>query len=117
MADYGVVVTWGDAKPGREKKALEVFADATANNDKAVANGKIASWDVIVLEQSATPPAGVIRIQGTQEQIDEFIRSDDFLDPFQRAALLVNNVDIRRFVTGAALMEGLGRYSQLIDSL
>jgi hypothetical protein len=117
MADYGVVVTWGDAKPGREKKALEVFAEATANNDKAVANGKIASWDVIILEPSAMPPAGVIRIRGTQDQVEEFIRSDDFLDPFQRAALLLNNVGMRRFVTGAALMEGLGRYTQLIDSL
>jgi len=117
MADYGVAVTWGDAKPGREKKALEVFADATANNDKAVANGKIASWDVVVFEQSGNPPAGAIRIYGTEEQIEEFIRSDDFLDPFQRSSLLVNNLGIRRFVTGAALIDGMARYTQILDSL
>lgn len=59
MADHGVAVTWGDSKPGREKKAIDVFAEATTNNDKAVANGKIESWDVVFFEPSGTPPAGV----------------------------------------------------------
>ena len=117
MADYGVAVTWGESKPGREKKALEVFADATTNNDKAVANGRIASWDVVFFEPSGTPPIGAIRIYGTQEQIDEYVRSDEFLNPVERATLTVNNVGIRRFMTGAALFDGISRYTQLLDSL
>jgi hypothetical protein len=117
MSDYGVVVTWGDPKTGREKKALDCLAEATTNNDKAVANGKIASWDVVVFEPSPTPPAGVIRIYGTQEQIEKYINSDEFLDPLQKATLTVNNVGIRRFTTGAALMEEIGKYAGRLDSL
>jgi len=117
MADYGVAVTWGEPKPGREKKALDVFMEASANYDKAVANGKIESWDVVFLEPSGTPPAGVIRLHATREQIEEYLQVDDFMVPFQRAWLVLNNVGMRRFVTGAALMEGMGRYTQVLDSL
>ena len=117
MSDYGVSVTWGDPKTGREKKALECLAEATTNKDKAVANGKIASWDLVVLENSGTPPAGVIRIYGTEEQVEAYIRSDEFLDPFMKATLTVNNVGLRRFTTGAALAEQIGTYASLIDSL
>jgi hypothetical protein len=117
MADYGVAVTFGEAKPGREKKGLEVLAEATANNDKAVADGKLDSWDVVFFEPSGTPPAGVIRLRGTREQIDEYVQSDEFLVPFQTASFLVNNVGMRRFITGAAILEGLARYTQILDSL
>jgi hypothetical protein len=117
MADYGIAITWGDPKPGREKKALELFADSVTTNDKAVSNGKIDSWDVVVFELSAAPPAGVIRMYGTQEQIEEFIGSEDFQGPVERAALLLNNVGVRRFQTGGALAEGLSRYTKLVESL
>jgi hypothetical protein len=117
MADYGVAVTFGDSKPGREKKALEELAEATTNTDKAVAEGRLESWDVVILEASGTPPAGVIRLYGSRQQIEEFVQSDEFLDPFQKASLLVNNVGMRRFVTGAAILEGMSRYTQILDSL
>jgi hypothetical protein len=117
MSDYGVAVTWGDLKTGREKMALDSLAEATTNNDKAVANGMIASWDVVIFEPTGTPPAGAMRIYGTQDQIEEFIRSDEFVDPLEKAQLCVNNVGIRRFVTGAALAEGLGKFAGQINSL
>jgi hypothetical protein len=117
MADYGVAVTFGDSKPGREKKALDVLAEATTNNDKAVAEGRLDSWDVVIFEASGTPPAGVIRLYGSHEQIEDFVQSEEFLVPFQKASLLVNNVGMRRFVTGAALLEGMSRYTQILDSL
>jgi hypothetical protein len=117
MADYGVAVTWGDPKPGRERKALELWADTVAMNEKAVANGRIESWDAVLFEPAASPPAGVIRLHGTQEQIEQFIRSEDFDDIISRATLLLFNVGLRRFLEGNALLEGFARYTKLIDAL
>jgi hypothetical protein len=117
MADHGVAVSWGDAKPGREKKALELWADAVVLNDKAVADSRISSWDAIVLDPSPTPPAGVTRIYGAQDQIEQFIRSDDFQGIVERATLLLNNVGLRRFMSGEALAQAFTRYASLIDSL
>jgi hypothetical protein len=117
MADYGVAITWGDPKPGREKKALDLWGDAVTMTDKAAADGRIDSWDAVIVEPSATPPAGVMRIHGTQDQIEQFIRSEDFEDVLDRSTLLLFNVGIRRFVQGNALMEGFSRYTTLVESL
>jgi hypothetical protein len=117
MSDYGVAVTWGDPKTGREKKALDCLAEATTNNDKAVANGTLAGWDLVIFEPSATPPAGAMRVYGTQDQVEEYIRSDEFQGTIEKATLTVNNVAIRRFAMGAALADQIGRYSGLVDSL
>ena len=117
MADHGVSITWGEPKAGREKKALDLFAEVSASYDKSVANGKIESWDVVIFESTGTPPAGAIRIHGTREQVEEYVQSEEFLIPFQRASLVLNNVGMRRFFTGAALLEGMGQFAQVVDSL
>ena len=117
MADYGVAVTWGDVKAGREMKALELWADSVTLNEKAVADGRISSWDAIVLEPAGTPPAGVTRLYGSQDQIEQFIRSDDFQEIVQRVTLHLSNVGLRRFMTGDALAQGFARYTSLVQSL
>lgn len=117
MTDYGVAVTWGDMKPGREKQALEAWAEGAALNDKAVANGLIERWDAVMFEPIGSPPSGAIRIFGTRDQIEEFIRSDDFRSTVQQAAMALNAVGYRRFMTGDALLEGLVQASAAINSL
>jgi hypothetical protein len=117
MADYGVAVTWGDMKPGREKQALEAWAEGAAVNDKAVANSQIERWDAVLLEPIGSPPSGVIRIFGTQDQIEAFIRSDDFRSALQKAAMALNSVGFRRFVTGDALLQALAQATAAIEAL
>lgn len=117
MADYGVAITWGEVKPGREKKALELWADAVVLMDKAVADGRISSWDAIFLEPTGTPPVGVTRLHGDQDQVEQFIQSDDFQEMLVRDNLLLNNVSLRRFMTGEALAQGFARYANVIESL
>jgi hypothetical protein len=117
MSDYGVAVTWGDMKVGREKMALEAWADGAALNDKAVADGRIERWDAVLFELAAAPPFGAIRLYGTQDQLEEFIRSDDFGSVIQRASMSVNAVGYRRFITGDALLEAFGRASVAVDAL
>jgi hypothetical protein len=117
MGDYGVAVTWGDVKPGREKKALDLWADAVTMNEKAVADGRIESWDAIIFEPSGAPPDGVTRLYGTDEQIERFIRSEEFQDMINRAVLLLANVGVRRFLRGNALAEGFARFTKLVESL
>ena len=117
MADYGVAVTWGEAKPGRERQALEVWADAITLNDKVVADGRVDRWDAVVFEPSGGPPLGAIRLYGTAEQIDALVRADDFTDIILRAQLTVSAVGYRRFTTGDALADGFARLSAAIESL
>jgi hypothetical protein len=117
MGDYGVETTWGDPKTGREQKALELWGDVVAQNEKDIANGLIERWDGIVYEPSAGPPAGAMRFYGTQDQIEKYIRSDTFQDVLTRAVTLLDNVGIRRFLSGDALAQDFARYANVLNSL
>jgi hypothetical protein len=117
VADYGVAVTWGDARPGREKQSLEVWADGVALNDKAVANGRLERWDAVLFEPTGAPPSGAIRLYGSQAQIDEFIHSEDFQSVILRAGLTINAVALRRFTTGDALTQAFGRFAAAVNTL
>jgi hypothetical protein len=117
MADYGVAVTWGDPRAGREKKALELWLDTVTLNEKAVADGRIERWDAVIFEPTGSPPAGALRIYGTQQQVEEFVRSDDFSEQVLRAELLLSNVALRRFATGDLLATQFAKYAQLVESL
>ena len=117
MADYGVSIVWGDTKTGREKKALELWLDSVTLNEKAVADSRIESWDAVGFEPAPNAPVGVMRIFGTQEQVEEFINADDFQEKIMRAGLLLNGVGYRRFMTGDRLADGFARFSQAIESL
>jgi hypothetical protein len=117
MADHGAAVTWGSPKSGREKKSMDLFGSVIALNDKAVADGRLASWDVVLFEPGAVPPNGAMRLYGGLEQINAFLGSDEFKDALQKATLVLDNVGVRRFVTGDALMESVGKYTELLDSL
>ena len=117
MADYGAAVTWGEVKPGRERQSLEVWADSISINDKAVADGRLERWDTVIFEPAGGPPLGAIRVYGSQDQVDAFLRTDDFADVILRAGLSVSSVGYRRFTTGSALADGFARFSAAVESL
>jgi hypothetical protein len=117
MADYGVAVTWGETKPGQEHKALELWADAITQNDKAVADSRIDRWDAVAFEPSGHPPAGAVRIYGTREQIEDWIQSPDFRETVLRGEMLLNSFGFRRFTTGDALAQDFAEFAQVLGSL
>ena len=117
MADHGLAVTWGEFKPGRERKALHLWGDAVAFNDKAVADGRIEGWDAILFEPSGTVPAGAVRYYGTAEQIGAMAQSADFLGIVERGQQFLSSFGFRRFVIGQAMADAVTRVPGLVDQL
>lgn len=117
MADHGLVITWGELKPGRERKALHLWGEAIAFNDQAVAEGRIEGWDAILLEPSSTFPAGAMRYYGTAEQMGALAASDDFLGIVGRGQLFLSNFGYRRFIMGQAVADAMTRAAAVVDTL
>src|SRR5579862_4860803 len=117
MGDYGIAVTWGDLKSGRESKVMEYFGEATAFSDKAVAVGRIERWDVALFESSGAHPYGAVRYYGTAEQITALAASDEFLGTVFRGQLLFVGFGFRRFVTGDVLIHAIGHAAEQIEAL
>jgi hypothetical protein len=117
MGDYGLGVTWGEFKPGRERKAFDLWAEALAFNEKLVADNKIERWDAVLFEPSGAYPLGAVRFYGTAEQIEALASSEEFTSIVYRGEFLLNGFGFRRFITGQALLDAVGRSAVLIDSL
>src|SRR5579863_367258 len=117
MADYGLAVTWGELKPGREKKTLELWGDAVAFSDKLVANGGMERWDAVVFEPSGAYPQGVVRYFGTTEQVDALTLTQEVQTIVARGQHYLVGFGFRRFVSGDALFAEIGRFAEIIDTL
>jgi hypothetical protein len=119
MADYGVANTWVDVKPGREKQAMELFGTVTMQYEQAVKDGRLDSWDVILFEPNGAPgaPGGAFRAYGTQDQVETFIRSDEFAESASRAQVLLTGFGYRRFIMNDALMKEMGTFATVLDSI
>ena len=117
MADHGLAITWGDFKPGRERKALNLWGEAVAFNDKAVADGRIEGWDAVLFEPSGTFPAGAVRFYGTAEQIGAVTGAEDFLAFIERGQQFLFNFGFRRFLIGQAMADAVARVAGAVDLL
>jgi len=116
MGDYGIGTTWGEVKPGREQQAIDLFMDAATMNEKAVADGRIERWDAVMFEPNGSGPAGAMRAYGTDEQIEAFVRTDEFREVLMKAELMLANVGYRRFVMGESLMAQMGQFTQVLNN-
>ena len=118
MGDYAHVTAYGSIRAGREKQALAVWADAIDFYEKAQANGLIESYDVMLFQPSGGAlPTGLISMWGSEDQIDAVSRNEDRLALQIRAGLVVEDLVETRAMRGAAVLEGVGRFQQAVDSL
>lgn len=114
MADYGCLIGWDRVAIGRERKALEVWADALAFYEKAKANGIIESFETLGFESNANF-LGCILLHGERDKINDFMQSPDFVALQQRASMVVDHLTVVRFQTGQAALDTIGRYMDAIE--
>ena len=118
MGDYAHVTAYGAVKVGREKKAMEVWADAIEFYEKAQANGLIDSYEIqLFLPTGGALPTGLISLWGSEEQIDAIARNEDRAKLQMRASLVVENLVESRAIRGAAVLEGVGTFQDAINTL
>jgi hypothetical protein len=118
MGDYGFVTAYGDVRQGRERQAMEVWADALDFYEKAQANGLIESYDVtLYLPTGHALPTGIITLWGSEDQIDAIARNTDRQALQLRAGFIVEDLVETRCMRGAALLEGVGRFQEAIAAL
>jgi hypothetical protein len=118
MSDYGHVTAYGAIKVGREQLAMGVWGDALEFYEKAQANGLIDSYDLQIFQPTAGAlPTGMITLWGSQDQIDQIARNEDRLRLQARASLVVEDLIETRAMRGAAVLEGIGTFQEVIASL
>ena len=117
MAESGLFIGWGQVVRGREKRAVEVFNESVSYWGGLQNEGKIESFEVVLLAPHGGDLAGFALLRGSAEQMAALRSDDEFDRRITRADLIVD----RQGVVDAVLGEGIGNamsiYQGEIDEL
>jgi hypothetical protein len=105
MADRMLFIGWGATVRGREERALEVFDAAVGFYGRCQQDGRIESFDVILLEPHGGGLAGYMELHGSADQLNALRQDEQFRRLMIDASLIVDELGI---VDGFA-NEGIAR--------
>jgi hypothetical protein len=91
MADRVLVVSWGEPVRGREERSLEVFNEALGIVGRMQQDGRIASFDVVLLDPNGEL-GGYIQINGSAEQLAGVLKVDEFIRYTFDASLILEKL-------------------------
>lgn len=108
MADRMLFISWGTPVRGLEDRALEVFNDALGMLGRMQQDGRVESFDVVLLAPNADID-GYIAVHGSAEQIDALRQDDEFMGSTADATIVVDRL---RHIEGYA-NEGVARQIEI----
>jgi hypothetical protein len=104
MADRMLMISWGQSVRGREERGLEVFNEAIGYYGKCQQEGRIESFDVVLLAPNAGMN-GYMDIRGSLDQLVALREDDEFQRILTDATLCTDDI---RVVEGS-VNEGIAR--------
>jgi hypothetical protein len=96
MADRVLMISWGENVAGREERGLEVFNEALGIIGRMQQDGRIESFDVVLLDPNGEL-GGYIQLHGSAEQLNAAVADEEFVRNTIDASLIVKNL---RHITG-----------------
>lgn len=109
-----LIIGWNRAVVNRESAAAECFASTVAYFEKLERNGKITSFDTVLLSQHGGDFNGFFVLKGTNADLD-WVRSDEeFVDNIVRATHCLTNVGVIPGYTGVSVGDMMTRWTKSI---
>jgi hypothetical protein len=114
MANAALFVGWNRAIAGREQQAMDLFGKVVAYYTKAQSEGKIESFEPVLLTAHGGDLNGFFLIRGDVEKLAAFKREDTFAEYVTEAAFCLEGVGVIDSAIGESLNNAFARYSKLI---
>jgi len=105
MADRVLFIGWGANVRGREARGLDVFDQAVGFYGRCQQEGRIESFDVILLDPHGGGLAGYMELHGSADQLRALRDDEEFRRILFDASLIVDELGV---VDGYA-NEGIAR--------
>jgi hypothetical protein len=100
----GVLFTgWTEARTGREHAANELFMEVLGTYARWQAEGKLDSFEPVLLRPHGGDLNGFILARGDQQKLDALRNSDEWLNIEARAVLCVDGFGVTAGVVGEGL--------------
>jgi hypothetical protein len=117
MAEAGLFIGWGQVVRGREERALQVFNESIEYWGGLQGDGKIESFEVVLLEPHGGDLAGFALLRGSAEQVSGLRGDDEFQRRTTRADLVVESLGTVGALLGEGLQRGIELYQGEVDDL
>jgi hypothetical protein len=115
MAGEALFIGWGAVVRGREKQALQVFQESMEYYGKLQQDGRIESFDVLLLAPHGGDLNGFVILRGDRQGLAEVRFSDAFETLLARAASIIDNLGVVPAYSGDALAQQMAIFQQVAD--
>ena len=114
MAKGAIVFHWGTAVRGRERQALEVFAESAAYFDDLAKNHRITSHHPFI---SATRNGGMWVVQGEIDELEAVENEPEFLRLTARVQMIADDYQREHCYGGSVedLGDIMGMFAETIE--
>jgi len=114
MPEAGLFVGWGAPVRGREAKGLEVLNEGAEYWGRLQQDGRIESFEVVLLYPHGGDLYGFALLRGSHDQLNDVAGDEEFLRLQARGGLLVERLGVVRAALGDGLQQQIGRFQQAI---
>jgi hypothetical protein len=114
MADRMLFIGWGAPVPGREERGLEVFNESIGLYGQFQQDGRIESFDVVLLDPNPGL-GGYMELHGSAQQLAQLRESEDFRRTLTDAGLIVEDMRLVEGFTNEGVAREMAIYQESIS--
>jgi hypothetical protein len=116
MADRVLFLSWGANVAGREERGMEVFNEALGLYGRMQQEGRIESFDVVLLTPS-TGMDGYMQLNGSAEQLAAVREDEEFQRVLIDATLIVEDLALTDGYANAGIARQMEMYQEAISKV
>jgi hypothetical protein len=117
MSNAALFIGWGNPVRGRERQAIRVFNETNQYYSALQQQGKIESFEPVLLEEHGGDLGGFIILRGNKEQLSNLRTEPEFQHNTRRAGLVVHNVGVVNAFVGDDIGHVMGDVQSQLDDL
>lgn len=117
MTGDALFLGWGPVVRGRELKALEVFQETLTYYGTLQQEGRIDSFEPVLIAPHGGDLAGFILLRGSRASLNEVRSSDEFRRLVARAGAIVDDIGVIDAYTGEALGQQMALFQSVSEEL
>jgi len=116
MADRVIFMGWNRPVIGREQQALQLFQRAMEFWGKLQAEGRIESFEPVLLSSHGGDLNGFVMVKGEAAKLSEIHEDDTFIDLTIEADYCIDGYGVIDGVIGDDLADRFSRWTKLLGS-
>ena len=117
MATGALMVGFGPAVRGRERKLFQLFNEAFQYYTQLQQQGTIESFEIVVLEPYGGDLAGFTLIRGDREKLNALRTNEEFMRRYTRTGMVADNVRVINAFIGEELQRLSADYPTWVNDL